>query len=311
MMAIAVTPKHMRADQARHIPIADYLERSGIKPAKVTRQGRELWYSSPIRDGDSSPSFKVDTVKNLWFDHGIARGGNVIDLVIEMRGVTVKEALAILGSGYAGSIPAREPLPKFGGAPAGEKENETSLELLSERAIEHPALVQYLDARCIDIVIARRWLRELRYRRHGDDRQFFALGFKCGGGYDARSPVFKGFVGTGKSISTINCADKGTAAVFEGVYDYLTWLAMRGLVEPDCGVVILHSISLRERAMHAINEHGFGRVLLYLDHDRGGRESTEYFKHELGHRNVVDRSATYQGFKDLNEWWVGLGARTA
>ena len=65
----------MRADQARHIPISDYLERSGIKPAKVTRQGRELWYSSPIREGDDTPSFKVDTEKNLWFDHGLAAAG--------------------------------------------------------------------------------------------------------------------------------------------------------------------------------------------------------------------------------------------
>lgn len=297
----------MRADQARHIPIPDYLERCGIKPARVTRQGRELWYSSPIRDGDSDPSFKVDTLKNLWFDHGIARGGNVIDLVVEMRRVTVKEALAILGSGYAGSIPAREPLPKI---VAGEKENETSLELINERDIEHSALVQYLDARCIGMAVARRWLRELRYRRHGDTKQFFALGFKCGGGYDARSPVFKGFVGKGKTISTINFADKGTVAVFEGVYDYLSWLAMRELVEPDCGVVILHSISLRERAMRAINEHGFGRVLLYLDHDRGGRETTDYFQRELGHRNVVDRASTYQDFKDLAEWWAALGSKT-
>ena len=100
----------MRADQARQIPIALYLERAGIKPAKVTRQGRELWYTSPIRNGDSTPSFKVDTLLNLWFDHGLAKGGNVIDLVIEMRRVTVKEALAILGSGFAGSVPAARPL---------------------------------------------------------------------------------------------------------------------------------------------------------------------------------------------------------
>lgn len=299
----------MRADQARHIPIHDFLERSGIKPARVTRQGRELWYSSPIREGDDQPSFKVDTMKNLWFDHGIAKGGNIIDLVLEMHRVSVKEALAILGSGYAGTMPAREPIAKIGGAPAGEKEREPNLDVLNERAIEHPALVQYLEARCIDIALARHWLKELRYRRQGDDRQFFALGFKCGGGYDARSPVFKGFVGTGKTISTINFADKGTVAVFEGVYDYLTWLAMRDLVEPDCGVVILHSTSLRERAMHAINEHGFGRVLLYLDHDRGGRETTLYFQRELGHRNVVDRSSTYLGTKDFNEWWVALGSK--
>ena len=55
----------------------------------------------------------------------MARGGNVIDLVIEMRRVTVKEALAILDSGFAGSVPAATTAcSNIGGAPAGEKEKE-------------------------------------------------------------------------------------------------------------------------------------------------------------------------------------------
>ncbi|MBU2532759.1 MAG: hypothetical protein KKB37_08460, partial [Alphaproteobacteria bacterium] len=52
----------MRARQAREIPISRYLEIEGVKPASVRRGGRELWYSSPIRSGDKTPSFKVDTV---------------------------------------------------------------------------------------------------------------------------------------------------------------------------------------------------------------------------------------------------------
>ena len=85
MEAYFLMPAPMRADQARQIPITTYLERSGIKPAKVTRGGRELWYSSPLREGDKTPSFKVDTDKNLWFDHGMARGGNVIDLMAALK----------------------------------------------------------------------------------------------------------------------------------------------------------------------------------------------------------------------------------
>jgi len=65
----------MNIAQAKCIPITRYLERRGLQPAK-TRQGRrELWYHASIRDGDENPSFKVDTTKNLWFDHGAARGG--------------------------------------------------------------------------------------------------------------------------------------------------------------------------------------------------------------------------------------------
>lgn len=279
-----------------------------MRPAKVTRQGRELWYSSPLREGDDTPSFKVNTDKNLWFDHGLGVGGNVIDLVIEMRRVTVKEALAILESGFGGSVPAQVSLPSFGGAPAGEKEKENhGLEVVDVREVAHPALVQYLHARCIDMAVARRWLKELRYRKAGDLKTYFALGFASGGGWDARSAVFKGFVGADKDISKIAFADKGTVAVFEGPFDFLSWLCMRELVEPDCAVIILHSVALRRRALAAINEHGFGRVALYLDHDTAGRETTAFFTAQLGNRNVVDRSPGYQGFKDFNEWWIALG----
>ena len=68
MIPLLPNAQPMRADQARQVPISVYLERSGIQPAKVTRGGRELWYSSPLREGDKTPSFKVDTDKNLWFD---------------------------------------------------------------------------------------------------------------------------------------------------------------------------------------------------------------------------------------------------
>lgn len=291
----------MRAEQARQIPIPAYLERSGIKPAKVVRNGRELWYSSPIRAGDDTPSFKVDADKNLWFDHGLAVGGNVIDLVVEMHRVSVKEALAILASGFGGSVPSRTSLPGLG-APAGEKEKDTSLEVVDVRAIAHAALIQYCNTRCVDIVVARRWLKELRYRRRGELKTYFALGFPCGGGFDARSAVFKGFVGTDKDISRIGFADKGTVAVFEGPFDFMSWLSHRQLVEPDCAVIILHSAALRRRALDAIGAHGFGRVLLFLDHDQAGRETTQYFIDQLGNRNVVDRSIGYAGFKDLNDW---------
>ena len=303
----------MRADQARQIPISAYLERSGIQPAKVTRGGRELWYTSPLREAEKTPSFKVDTDKNLWFDHGMARGGNVIDLVIEMRRVTVKEALAILESGFAGTVPAATmSLLENHGAPAGEKEKDQpdrSFAILNTRDVEHPALWQYLFSRCISMGLVRRYLKEVRFKPAGKPKQYFAIGFPSGEGFDARSPVFKGFIGKAKDITILNFADKGTVAVFEGPYDFLSWLAMRDLSEPDCGVVILHSVALRGRALKAITEHGYGRVALYLDRDSGGQETTAFFQRELGNRNVVDRSPLYDGFKDLNEWRVALRGR--
>ena len=83
----------MRADQARTIPIGRYLSAQGIKPARARLGGRELWYSSPLRQGDKTPSFKIDTLKNLWYDHGLGQGGNIIDLVTHLCACDVRDAL--------------------------------------------------------------------------------------------------------------------------------------------------------------------------------------------------------------------------
>jgi hypothetical protein len=83
----------MNAEQARRIPIDAYLARQGLRPKRSRMGGRELWYHSPIRQGDADPSFKVDTIKNVWFDHGVASGGNIIDLVRELCSCNVRDAL--------------------------------------------------------------------------------------------------------------------------------------------------------------------------------------------------------------------------
>ena len=95
--------------------------------------------------------------------------------------------------------------------------------------------------------------------------------------------------------------------MFVGCFDFLSYLASRELEELDCGIIVLNSIAVRKRALSTITEHGFGRIALYLDHDQAGRETAEFFRRELGNRTVVDHSAQYAGFKDLNEWWVAVG----
>ena len=304
----------MRADQARQIPIHHYLERAGIKPARSVRNGRELWYASPIREGDDHPSFKVDTDKNLWFDHGAARGGNVIDLVIEMRRVTVAEALAILESGFAGSVPARGPrLPENHGAPAGEKEKDEdeAFALVRSGPIEHPALLQYLDARCIARDVAHRYLKEIRFKPRGKLKQYFALGFPCGDGFDARSPVFKGFVGKDKTISHIKASGEARAAVvFEGFMNFLSLLTMQGVTEiAGADVIILHSTSLRRRAAELINGEGYESLTLYLDNDEAGRSATAFLAAETRCASIHDASTQYAGYNDLNDWLNALRRR--
>ena len=53
---------------SNRISIRDFLARRGIQP-KYERSGYGM-YLSPLRE-ERTPSFKVDYVRNLWYDFGL------------------------------------------------------------------------------------------------------------------------------------------------------------------------------------------------------------------------------------------------
>ncbi|WP_299285036.1 CHC2 zinc finger domain-containing protein [uncultured Mucilaginibacter sp.] len=67
-----------------NLQIKDFLEKSGISPAHG--RGNHYWYISPIRETESTPSFKVDTVRNRWYDFGAGEGGKLFDLARRLYG---------------------------------------------------------------------------------------------------------------------------------------------------------------------------------------------------------------------------------
>ena len=71
----------MNIEDVKQIPIADYLHSLGYSPVK--QQGNGLWYKSPLRE-EHEPSFKVNTDRNLWYDFGAGKGGNLIALAKEL-----------------------------------------------------------------------------------------------------------------------------------------------------------------------------------------------------------------------------------
>ena len=62
--------------EAKQIDLVEYLSGLGFKPAKI--RGNNYWYLSPLRD-EKTPSFKIDRKINCWYDHGIGKGGNLVD----------------------------------------------------------------------------------------------------------------------------------------------------------------------------------------------------------------------------------------
>ena len=70
-------------DAIRQIPLADFLARLGHEP--VRRSGNELWYIAPYR-GERTPSFRVNVAKQLWYDFGLGKGGDIFTLAGEFIG---------------------------------------------------------------------------------------------------------------------------------------------------------------------------------------------------------------------------------
>lgn len=71
----------MNIEEAKKIPIADYLHSLGYSPVK--QQGANLWYKSPLRE-EHEASFKVNTEREQWYDFGAGKGGNIIALAQEL-----------------------------------------------------------------------------------------------------------------------------------------------------------------------------------------------------------------------------------
>ena len=64
----------MDIEAMKRFPIEDFLARLGHHP--VQRRANAVWYRSPYRK-EHTPSFKVNPEKNLWFDFGEGKGGNI------------------------------------------------------------------------------------------------------------------------------------------------------------------------------------------------------------------------------------------
>ncbi|MGH1447707.1 MAG: toprim domain-containing protein [Cognatishimia sp.] len=311
----------MNIAQAKCIPLKAYLERQGITATKARQGGRELWYHSPIRQDDENPSFKVDTIKNLWFDHGAATGGNIIDLVRELCSCDVRDALQHLEKTGLYSPALSKPSISAGtsrGAARqltatpgiqvaeGEKEKTRAFELVSQGPLEHPALLQYLTKRGIDHDIARAYVRQIDFKAPQSAGNYFALGYPSGDGFEARNALFKGVVGTGKSVTFHDNPSRPLLQVFESFMDFLSYLSVDRPTQPAGAVLVLNSTNLWQRALPYINDPRFREVRLYLDNDDAGDAATrKLFENADDRSRLADMRSYYEGYEDLNAWLLG------
>ena len=76
----------MELEQIRQISIVGFLKIWGICLLCI-RKGNVVWFRSPFRN-ERTASFKVDTQRNVWFDFGLGKGGDIFHLAGELAGST-------------------------------------------------------------------------------------------------------------------------------------------------------------------------------------------------------------------------------
>ena len=288
---------------SNRISIRDFLAWRGIQP-KYERNGYGM-YLSPLRE-ERTPSFKVDYVRNLWYDFGLGEGGTLLTLVMRLERCDRYAAIRILSSGeirQAESTSLSSGIyerPAVGGvSPVLRPAAVPALRILSDASLRHPALVGYLASRGIVPPVAAAFCREVRYEING--RAFFAVGFRNdAGGWELRSERFKG----GSSPKHITTLDNGsdTAMAFEGFMDFLAYLSLKHPERLRIDAAVLNSVVNLPKAIPFLSRHPV--IHAFFDNDEAGRKTTSDLIRLCPRSEVIDQSSFYSGHKDVNDYLI-------
>lgn len=277
------------------ISIVEYLRSLGMEP--VERCHAYYKYFAPGRD-EKHPSFVVYINRNDWYDFGTAKGGDIGNLVQYLYQCDASKALSILND-YALKNPFSPcslsiPINK------NEKEpGESAMQITDIREIHHWHLKSYLNERRIPLVLAEKYLKEVHYITRSGTRMH-SLGFRNdNGGYVLRhkgqdkphniKPAY---------FTTIQKPASIQLNLFEGVFDFLSYLVIYKLIEPVQTSIILNSVSNLNHVLPELSK--YSHVNICFDNDHAGDEATE--KVSSLHESTTDYRYRYAGFKDFNEY---------
>lgn len=274
------------------VSLVGLLERLGFSPFR--RSGKELFYLSMLRDSDTKPSFTVNEELNVWYDHGMGKGGTLIDFGQLYWGLAFRDTLIKIREVCDGNLI----LPKD-----FQKPRRRHAVRLPHYHIEHIkdigsnyVITEYLQERCI-WSIAKTCLKEIYYYVEDEKKlrkYFYAAGWQNElGAWEVRNRHFKGCLGH-KAMTWIPGDEKGLV-IFEGYFNYLSWRVLHaGATE---SVLVLNSLSLAPAAVRKALD--FSTVGLFFDRDQAGHQASAEFISAVP--QAKDLSGAYAGFNDFND----------
>lgn len=291
----------------KQVSLASLLAQLGYQP--VRKSGKELFYLSMIRDSDINPSFCVNDRLGVWFDHGLGKGGNVIDFALAYWaplpfGAAIEKMMQAyqlplpLTSTVQPAAPYRDPKP----APEPRYWIHAFKDLGN-----HPLITGYLQSRGVWQQAQTR-MKELYYYvkdDHDQKRNYFSAGWPNEkGGWEVRNASFKGSLGP-KAMSFIPGTEARKLVLFEGFMDYLSWLNEHN--EDRSAILVLNSLALLPAAI--ARAQSYAHISVFFDHDAAGYAATEKLLTAIPW--AMDLSGHYQGFNDYNEKLISANAAAA
>lgn len=302
----------MNSAQAKSILITDLLTNLSREPKTI--KNNDYWYLSPLHE-EKTPSFKVDIVKNAWYDHGAGIGGNIIDLVMNIYNLDFKSALQKLSSIFKYSDTAvsfsffhqqriNQKINKIQDFVKSQNSSaaKSHFELKKVKALENKALLEYITKRGIKSDIAVQYLKEVYYSNSSQDetKNYFALGFKNDtDNYELRNAYFKGCIGS-KDITTIKGIGNKELSIFEGFVDFLSALTHFKIDKFKSDVIILNSVANKAKISDLLYSDLYNKIYLFLDNDKAGVETQREF-YSMNDK-CVNCSTIYKAHKDFNEF---------
>jgi hypothetical protein len=261
----------MNIAQAKEIPLDDLLSWLGFEPAKQVNG--ELWYKSPFRTDDDTPSFKISASRKAWFDFGdgSTNGGSIIDFALRYYQLGDKDISGALRElrGFSGKVIAdtpKQPTQRAGNGQgsafkkAPEENNVLPFEpptghiLNFEKEFEvwqgygkgrkFSPLAQYLLDRGINPTIAAPYICNIGFSpAKQPTKKWYGVGFRNNsGGFEVRAKFgdtgFKTCIGkkdlTFYAAKSQEGEPKPTKTfVFESFLDFLSYLSMFENIDPS------------------------------------------------------------------------------
>lgn len=280
---------------AKQIDLVDYLKKIGHSPKRVKHD--DYWYLSPLRF-ETTPSFKVNRKMNVWYDHGIGKGGDLINFGMSYYNCNLEEFLVRLAND--------QPFNFFFHQQKEIKNLDGKISIIDSRKITDTILCNYLHSRHIPLDIANQFCLEVSFELYA--KRHLAIGFKNeSGGYELRNAYFKGS-SRPKEPRLITQKDSNELTVFEGFFDFLSYVAdlnslerkIINLPKIQADALILNSIAFFEKKRELMES--YENIYLFLDRDKMGLACTE--KALQWSAKYKDQSHYYKGHKDLNDCLV-------